>query len=87
MAPEIYNENYNQKVDIYAFGLTLLEIITQKFPFSECTNQVNNTWQTFDQLRLKFIERFQRVYILIIYLWFRIVYIVILYFGKNKLSD
>ncbi|CAD8100019.1 unnamed protein product [Paramecium sonneborni] len=36
MAPEIYNGNYNTKVDIYAFGLCILEMITGLKPFSEC---------------------------------------------------
>lgn len=38
MAPELYDENYNEKVDIYAFGMLLLEIITRDVPYHECTN-------------------------------------------------
>ena len=38
MAPEMYNESYTAKVDIYAFGMCLLEIATGKHPFSECQN-------------------------------------------------
>eukprot|EP00899_Mesostigma_viride_P008674 jgi/Mesvir1/17808/Mv12910-RA.1 len=38
MAPELYNEHYNEKVDIYAFGMCLVELITQECPYSECTN-------------------------------------------------
>jgi len=38
MAPELYDENYNEKVDIYAFGMLLLEIITRDIPYQECTN-------------------------------------------------
>jgi WNK lysine deficient protein kinase len=42
MAPEMYeNETedmgYDEKVDIYAFGMCLLEMITKKVPYSECT--------------------------------------------------
>jgi hypothetical protein len=38
MAPELYDENYNEKVDIYAFGMLLLEIITRDVPYHECAN-------------------------------------------------
>ena len=38
MAPELYDENYNEKVDIYAFGMLLLEIITGDVPYHECKN-------------------------------------------------
>jgi len=36
MAPEMYEEKYNEKVDIYAFGMCLLEMITKEVPYSEC---------------------------------------------------
>lgn len=38
MAPELYDENYDEKVDIYAFGMLLLEIITNQVPYHECAN-------------------------------------------------
>lgn len=39
MAPEMYDEdkNYDNKVDIYAFGLTILSIILDKEPFNKET--------------------------------------------------
>jgi serine/threonine protein kinase len=37
MAPELYEEKYGPAVDIYAFGMCLLEMVTRKFPYSECT--------------------------------------------------
>ena len=37
MAPELYDESYGTPVDIYSFGMCLLEIVTKKFPYSECT--------------------------------------------------
>ncbi|KAL3521486.1 hypothetical protein ACH5RR_019635 [Cinchona calisaya] len=41
MAPEVYNdEEYNELVDIYAFGMCLLEMITRDYPYSECKNVV-----------------------------------------------
>lgn len=38
MAPELYEEEYNELVDIYAFGLCLLELITFEYPYVECAN-------------------------------------------------
>lgn len=37
MAPEIYEEDYNHKVDLYSFGMCLLELLTGEIPYSECT--------------------------------------------------
>lgn len=43
MAPELYEEFYTEKVDIYAFGMCMLEMVTKERPYSECVNaaQVN----------------------------------------------
>lgn len=38
MAPEYYDEDYNEKVDIWAFGMCILEMATHEYPYSECTN-------------------------------------------------
>ncbi len=39
MAPEMYEEKgYNEKVDVYAFGMCLLEMVTGEYPYSECKN-------------------------------------------------
>ncbi len=38
MAPELYEESYTQAVDIYAFGMAFLEMITMEVPYRECTN-------------------------------------------------
>ncbi|KAH6572895.1 hypothetical protein BASA50_000227 [Batrachochytrium salamandrivorans] len=39
MAPEMYEDKgYNEKVDIYAFGMALLEMVTGEYPYSECKN-------------------------------------------------
>lgn len=38
MAPELYDENYSESVDIYAFGMCVLEMTTKEYPFEECTN-------------------------------------------------
>lgn len=38
MAPELYDEKYTELVDIYSFGMCLLEMITREYPYSECSN-------------------------------------------------
>jgi serine/threonine protein kinase len=39
MAPEMYEEKgYSEKVDIYAFGMCLLEMVTGDYPYNECKN-------------------------------------------------
>jgi len=38
MAPELYDEAYDQTIDIYAFGMCMLEIFTKELPYRECTN-------------------------------------------------
>lgn len=39
MAPEVYEEEYTVLVDIYSFGLCILELVTCEYPYSECKNQ------------------------------------------------
>ncbi|TGZ71834.1 hypothetical protein CRM22_002431 [Opisthorchis felineus] len=36
MAPEIFDEKYDEKVDIYAFGMLMLEVMTNRTPYDEC---------------------------------------------------
>lgn len=38
MAPELYDENYNELADIYSFGMCMLEMVTYEYPYSECRN-------------------------------------------------
>uniref|UniRef100_A0A5B7A2K1 non-specific serine/threonine protein kinase n=2 Tax=Davidia involucrata TaxID=16924 RepID=A0A5B7A2K1_DAVIN len=38
MAPELYEEEYNELIDIYAFGMCLLELVTFEYPYTECSN-------------------------------------------------
>ena len=38
MAPELYDEWYTEKVDVYAFGMCVLEMISNEYPYSECMN-------------------------------------------------
>ncbi|KAM3396534.1 putative serine/threonine-protein kinase WNK10 isoform X1 [Capsicum galapagoense] len=39
MAPELYDEEYNELVDLYSFGMCILELITCEYPYNECRNQ------------------------------------------------
>ncbi|PON35150.1 Tyrosine-protein kinase [Parasponia andersonii] len=36
MAPEIFEEKYTETVDVYSFGLCVLELVTMEIPYSEC---------------------------------------------------
>lgn len=38
MAPELYEEDYTELVDIYSFGMCFLEMVTLELPYSECDN-------------------------------------------------
>lgn len=54
MAPELYSESYGTAVDIYAFGMCLIEMVTRQFPFAECstTMQVYNKVMRGEQPRV-----------------------------------
>ncbi|CAN1299705.1 Serine/threonine-protein kinase WNK8 [Linum perenne] len=38
MAPELYDEEYTELVDIYSFGMCMLEMVTCEYPYCECRN-------------------------------------------------
>ncbi|KAK8611954.1 hypothetical protein V6N13_131988 [Hibiscus sabdariffa] len=38
MAPELYEEEYNELIDVYAFGMCMLEMVTFEYPYDECKN-------------------------------------------------
>ncbi|KAF5197064.1 Serine/threonine-protein kinase WNK1 [Thalictrum thalictroides] len=40
MAPELYEEDYTEMVDIYSFGMCLLEMVTRELPYLECNTVV-----------------------------------------------
>ena len=40
MAPEMYEEAYDEAVDVYAFGMCMLEMATGEYPYKECQNAV-----------------------------------------------
>lgn len=37
MAPEMYEERYDEAVDVYAFGMCMLEMATSEYPYNECS--------------------------------------------------
>lgn len=81
MAPELYEENYDELVDIYSFGMCILEMITCEYPYSECKNpaqiykKVTSVsllqWSSLNISCLFYFSRF-----LIIYLFLTAVYLV-----------
>uniref|UniRef100_A0A1I8GJT5 Protein kinase domain-containing protein n=1 Tax=Macrostomum lignano TaxID=282301 RepID=A0A1I8GJT5_9PLAT len=44
MAPEMLQERYDEKVDIFAFGLLMVELVTNCVPYQECQNFMD-VWQ------------------------------------------
>ena len=40
MAPELYTETYTESVDIYSYGMCVLEMVTREVPYSECGSVV-----------------------------------------------
>ncbi|GAB4855119.1 Serine/threonine-protein kinase wnk3, partial [Ancistrocladus abbreviatus] len=38
MAPELYEKEYNELVDVYAFGMCVLELVSSEYPYVECSN-------------------------------------------------
>lgn len=36
IAPEMYEEDYNELVDVYAFGMCMLQLLTLECPYGEC---------------------------------------------------
>ena len=40
MAPELYTETYTESVDIYAYGMCVLEMVTREMPYGECESVV-----------------------------------------------
>uniref|UniRef100_A0A0D9XNC6 non-specific serine/threonine protein kinase n=1 Tax=Leersia perrieri TaxID=77586 RepID=A0A0D9XNC6_9ORYZ len=38
MAPEMYDEQYGVGVDVYSFGMCMVEMLTNEYPYGECDN-------------------------------------------------
>jgi len=67
LAPEMYEENYGTKVDIWAFGMCVLQMITKKYPYQEC-HTLHQVYKKSNKSRdarcaqVTKIERCKRVY-------------------------
>lgn len=60
MAPEMYEEKgYNEKVDVYAFGMCLLEMVTGEYPYSECKNAAQIYKKVSNGVRPECLQRVQ----------------------------
>lgn len=46
MAPEMFKQTYNTKVDIFSFGMLLIEITTNECPYQEC----KHTLEIYDKI-------------------------------------
>eukprot|EP00752_Nemacystus_decipiens_P009890 g8823.t1 len=61
MAPELYEEFYTEKVDIYAFGMCMLEMVTKERPYSECVNAAQIYRKVTSQILPSALDRVQNV--------------------------
>ena len=59
MAPELYDEKYDEKVDIYAFGMCMLEIFTKEVPYAECSNPAQIYKKVTNQIEPESLSRIQ----------------------------
>ncbi|XP_042484216.1 probable serine/threonine-protein kinase WNK6 [Macadamia integrifolia] len=51
MAPELYDEDYDELVDVYSFGMCMLEMVTFELPYSECQNPAQIFKKVMDGVR------------------------------------
>lgn len=56
MSPELFDEEYTEKADVYAFGMVLLEMLTGEYPYREC----NSSAQIFRKVIM--IDRQSRIF-------------------------
>ena len=57
MAPELFEERYGPSVDIYAFGMCVLEMVTMATPYSECKTPVEIYRKVTAGVKPKALER------------------------------
>ncbi|KAL7611965.1 hypothetical protein Lser_V15G04968 [Lactuca serriola] len=57
MAPELYEEEYNELVNIYSFGMCLLEMVTFEYPYRECKNPAQIYKKVTSQLKDHLLEK------------------------------
>ena len=59
MAPELYEECYDTGVDIYAFGMCVLEMVTLERPYKECANPAQIYNKVMQGIRPQALERIE----------------------------
>lgn len=57
MAPELYQECYGTPVDIYAFGMCILEMLTLECPYKECQNPAQIFYKVIHGILPQSLER------------------------------
>ncbi|CAI9722046.1 serine/threonine-protein kinase WNK1 [Octopus vulgaris] len=57
MAPEMYEEHYDESVDVYAFGMCMLEMATSEYPYKECSNAAQIYKRVTSGIRPEAIEK------------------------------
>ena len=58
MAPELCEEEYNELVDVYSFGMCMLEMVTCEYLCSECKNPGQTDKKVISGMK-QFIEKCQ----------------------------
>lgn len=88
MAPELYNkEKYNEKVDIYSFGIVLYELFTEREPYAEEIKKYGaneNVWSSISSIIYRFYTTLwiiiwglpsPAIWLILVYLLFIIVHL------------
>ncbi|KAA8497877.1 putative serine/threonine-protein kinase WNK2 [Porphyridium purpureum] len=60
MAPELYEESYTESVDVYAFGMCMLEMLTMEYPYMECQNPAQIFRKVFQGEKPKSFNRLKK---------------------------
>lgn len=66
MAPEMYEEHYDESVDVYAFGMCILEMATSEYPYSECSGpaQIYKKVRLFSAIRVYVVSANRVLFVL-----------------------
>lgn len=87
MAPELYNkEKYNEKVDIYSFGIVLYELFTEREPYAEEIKRFDSqkVWSSISSIIYRFYTTlwiiiwglpYLEIWLILVYLLFIIVHL------------
>ena len=61
MAPEMYEEHYDEAVDVYSYGLCMLEMATGDYPYAECTGPAQIYKKVVNGVKPKSLEKVESV--------------------------